>query len=60
MGMDVRTFLKDQFLMALVGFMEYLLDYVDWLVFIQLFAQNMSPRWYIQNFDKHEAQMIHL
>ncbi|XP_057770263.1 OVARIAN TUMOR DOMAIN-containing deubiquitinating enzyme 7 isoform X3 [Salvia miltiorrhiza] len=22
--------------------------------------RNMSPRWYIQNFDKHEALMIHL
>ncbi|XP_047951793.1 OVARIAN TUMOR DOMAIN-containing deubiquitinating enzyme 7 isoform X2 [Salvia hispanica] len=22
--------------------------------------RNMSPRWYIQNFDKHEAPMIHL
>ncbi|KAL3646308.1 hypothetical protein CASFOL_011488 [Castilleja foliolosa] len=22
--------------------------------------KNMSPRWYIQNFDKHEARMIHL
>ncbi|KAK6162028.1 hypothetical protein DH2020_001869 [Rehmannia glutinosa] len=22
--------------------------------------RHMSPRWYIQNFDKHEAQMIHL
>ncbi|KAL0461804.1 UNVERIFIED_CONTAM: OVARIAN TUMOR DOMAIN-containing deubiquitinating enzyme 7 [Sesamum latifolium] len=22
--------------------------------------RNMSPRWYIQNFDKHEARMIHL